>query len=98
MLDTEIKEGYRAIPKFYSTNALTYILYLDKVIDFVETIEYTKVESEEGGKKTVTTKEKKIPKATIERECLKKINNHNKFLLEANAEIKKGIENKLSLR
>ncbi len=32
-----VREDFRVVPKLYATNALTYILYGNKVVEFVET-------------------------------------------------------------
>ena len=44
------RENFRIVPKYYSTNSLTYILYGDKVVGFVEIFKnnfYEEVEPDE---------------------------------------------------
>lgn len=71
-----MRENYRAIANFYSTNALTYILFGDVVIDFVETMIYEIIPNDDPTK--VKVKKTKRDKKLIDSECERKINKHIK--------------------
>jgi hypothetical protein len=61
------REDFRIVPKYYSTNNLTYILYNDKVIGYVEVFDdlfFKEVEKD----KWESQKKKRKP-ADIERDC-----------------------------
>lgn len=57
------REDFKVIPKFYATNALTYILYDNTVIGFAEV--WNNFGYDDDGKSTKT----KRPQAQVTAEC-----------------------------
>ena len=53
------REDFKVVPNFYTTNALTYILYQNKVIGFVETFKNFGFEEGKDGKVGKSTKKKR---------------------------------------
>ena len=75
------RENFRIVPNYYSTNALTYILYGDKVVGFVETFKdnfYFEVEPDVWK----CNKKKRTP-ADIQKDC----ENVIKKLIEKNEKV-----------
>ena len=67
-------ENYKIAPNYYTTNALTYILFGDVVIDFVESMNYQIIPNDDPTK--VKIKKTKRNAQTISAECERKINKH----------------------
>lgn len=65
------REDFKVVPNYYSTNSLTYILYEDKVIDFVETYKnmyYKQIDEDHW-----ESQKKKRPQAEVLAEAERKI-------------------------
>jgi hypothetical protein len=61
------REDFRIVPKYYSTNNLTYILYNDKVIGYVEVFDDLFFKEIEKDKWESQKKKRKQP--DVERDC-----------------------------
>lgn len=70
------REDFRIVPNYYTTNALTYILYQDKVIGFAETYNDNYYEEIELG--TWKSRKKKRLPVDVTIECEKIINKYIK--------------------
>ncbi len=65
------REDFKIIPNYYSTNSLTYILYENKVLDFVET--YKDLYYKQIDETHWESQKKKRPKAEVLAEAERKI-------------------------
>lgn len=69
-----MRENYKIAPNYYTTNALTYILFGDEVIDFVESIDYQIIHNDDPTK--VKVKKTKRNPQIVNDECERKIKKH----------------------